>query len=58
MLEVTDPSITVFLAKEALIKFVCLHRHPLRGYCSLQKKCPRAVPTGLRSAFAETAFPR
>ncbi len=29
----------------------------LRGYWSLQKEYPRAVPTGLRSAFAETVFP-
>jgi hypothetical protein len=23
----------------------------------MQKKCPREVPTGLRNAFVETAFP-
>jgi hypothetical protein len=29
----------------------------LRGYWTLEKKCPCAVPTGLRSAVVETAFP-
>jgi hypothetical protein len=34
-----------------------LREAPRRGYWTLEKKCTCAVPTGLLSAFVETAFP-